>query len=74
LTYAPSLLRPLLLIHGTADDNVYFFHTLKLSNALFRAGRPHEVLPLSGFTHMVADPLMTERLEEQVVRYFSERL
>ena len=40
--------RPLLIMHGTADDNVYFFHPLKLSDALFRAGKPHELLPLCG--------------------------
>ncbi|MGZ3440960.1 MAG: DPP IV N-terminal domain-containing protein, partial [Polyangia bacterium] len=27
LTYVDRLQRPLLLIHGTSDDNVYFFHT-----------------------------------------------
>ncbi|MBI3181628.1 MAG: DPP IV N-terminal domain-containing protein [Myxococcales bacterium] len=74
LTYAEKLERPLLVIHGTADDNVYFFHTLKLSDALFRAGKPHQVLPLSNFTHMVPEPLATERLYQRVARHFAETL
>ena len=41
-----------MLIHGLADDNVVVAHTLRLSSALLAAGRPHEVLPLSGVTHM----------------------
>ncbi|WP_405365916.1 prolyl oligopeptidase family serine peptidase [Kitasatospora sp. NBC_00039] len=49
---APSLTRPLLLVHGLADDNVHPSHTLRLSQALTRAGRPHSVLPLPGVTHM----------------------
>ncbi|MEV7024036.1 prolyl oligopeptidase family serine peptidase [Kitasatospora sp. NPDC093558] len=49
---APALTRPLLLIHGLADDNVHPSHTLQLSRALTRAGRPHRVLPLPGVTHM----------------------
>ncbi len=49
---AGSLGRPLMLIHGLADDNVVAAHTLQLSQALLEAGRPHEVLPLSGVTHM----------------------
>ncbi|MFJ9694545.1 prolyl oligopeptidase family serine peptidase [Kitasatospora sp. NPDC101183] len=52
ITDAPSLDRPLLLIHGLADDNVHPSHTLLLSQALTRAGRPHSVLPLPGVTHM----------------------
>ncbi|MFI6155305.1 prolyl oligopeptidase family serine peptidase [Kitasatospora sp. NPDC051170] len=52
LTDAPALERPLLLIHGLADDNVHPSHTLLLSQALTRAGRPHSVLPLPGVTHM----------------------
>ena len=62
LTYAADLSRPLLLIHGTSDDNVYFMHSLKLADALFRSGRPFEFLPLSGLTHMVPDPLGSGRL------------
>ncbi|WP_326846242.1 S9 family peptidase [Streptomyces kaniharaensis] len=49
---APSLTRPLLLVHGLADDNVHPSHTLLLSQALTRTGRPHRVLPLPGVTHM----------------------
>jgi dipeptidyl-peptidase-4 len=51
---APSLRRPLLLVHGMIDDNVLPVHTMKLSAALVAAGRPHTVLPLPGVTHMGA--------------------
>ncbi|MGW6741376.1 prolyl oligopeptidase family serine peptidase [Streptomyces sp. NPDC055025] len=51
LTEAASLRRPLMLIHGLADDNVVAAHTLRLSHALLVAGRPHTVLPLSAATH-----------------------
>jgi dipeptidyl-peptidase 4 len=74
LSYAADLRRPLLLIHGTTDDNVFFSHTIKLSDALFRAGREVDVLPLSGFTHMVPDPAVRERLEERIVRFFQRHL
>ena len=77
LTYARDTARPLsplLLIHGTADDNVYFFHTLKLSDALFRAGKHHELLPLSGLTHMVPDPLVSQRQYEWVMNHFKRHL
>ena len=74
LTYAPSLARPLLLVHGTADDNVYFLHSLKLADALLRAGRPFEFLPLPGLTHMVTDPEVTNRLYERMADLFDEHL
>jgi dipeptidyl-peptidase 4 len=74
LTYCKDLERPLLIVHGTADDNVYFMHALKMSNALFRAGKHHELLPLSDFTHMVADPLVTTRLYERITGFLAENL
>jgi dipeptidyl-peptidase 4 len=57
----PADARPLLLIHGLVDDNVVAAHTLRLSAALLRAGRPHAVIPLTGATHMAAGGL-SERL------------
>lgn len=74
LTHAKSLRRPLLLVHGTTDDNVYFTHTLKLSQALFRAGREFEMLPLAGFTHMVPDPAVKSALVHRIVGFFRRNL
>jgi dipeptidyl-peptidase 4 len=68
LTYAAKLDRPLLLIHGTTDDNVYFFHSLKLAAALFRAGRRFEFLPLT-VTHQVPDPVVREQLWSRIVEF-----
>ncbi len=59
---AASLRRPLLLVHGLADDNVVAAHTLQLSRALLEAGRPHAVLPLSGVTHMTPQEAVAENL------------
>jgi dipeptidyl-peptidase-4 len=62
LPLASELTRPLLLIHGLADDNVVAAHTLQLSSALLAAGRPHEVLPLVGITHMTPQEVVAEHL------------
>lgn len=59
---APKLRRPLMLIHGLADDNVSVAHTFRLSAALLAAGRPHTVLPLSGVTHLTARDELTVNL------------
>jgi dipeptidyl-peptidase-4 len=59
---AAKLERPLLLIHGLADDNVVAAHTLRLSSALLAAGRQHSVLPLSGVTHMTPQEVVAENL------------
>ena len=74
LTYADQLRRPLLLIHGTADDNVYFTHSLKLAEALFHARREFELLPLTGTTHMVADPDAMKSLYARIVSFFHRNL
>jgi dipeptidyl-peptidase-4 len=59
---AALLTRPLMLIHGLADDNVASAHTLQLSQRLLEAGRPHQVLPLTGITHMPSEEAVAENL------------
>ncbi len=71
---AAQLTRPLLLIHGLADDNVVAAHTLKLSQALLAAGRPHQVLPLSGVTHMTPQEVVAENLLRLQAAFLLEAL
>jgi dipeptidyl-peptidase 4 len=71
---AERLERPLLLIHGIADDNVIFAHTLQMSGALLAAGRPHSVLPLSGVTHMTPQEVVAENLLRLEVDFLREHL
>ena len=66
--------RPLMLVHGLADDNVVAAHTLRLSSALLAAGRPHTVLPLSGVTHMTPQEVVAENLLRLQVRFLREAL
>ncbi len=71
---AEKLERPLLLVHGLADDNVVVAHTLRLSSALLAAGRPHSVLPLSGVTHMTPQEVVAENLLLLQVRFLKDAL
>lgn len=66
--------RPLLLIHGTADDNVLFTHTLKLTDAMERAGRPFELMPLAGITHLPYEPDLAEALWTRVAAFLRANL
>ena len=74
ITEAASLTRPLLLIHGMADDNVVVAHTLRMSAALLAAGRPHQVLPLSGATHTPADADTFSQLLRHELAFLAESL
>jgi dipeptidyl-peptidase-4 len=74
LPRAPQLTRPLLMIHGLADDNVLVAHTLQLSAALLAAGKAHDVLPLSGVTHMTPQEIITENLLLTEVEFFRAAL
>ncbi|MCP3857679.1 MAG: S9 family peptidase [Actinomycetia bacterium] len=71
---AHLLERPLLLIHGLADDNVVVAHTLTLSQALLEHGRPHRVLPLSGVTHMTPQEVVAENLLLLQIEFLREAL
>ncbi|WP_394822551.1 DPP IV N-terminal domain-containing protein [Pendulispora albinea] len=66
--------RPILWIHGTADDNVYLLHGLKFAEAMARGGRPMEFMPLGGQTHMVSAPESIAAVRKRTAEYFREHL
>ena len=74
LTDAPRLSRPLMVEHGTADDNVYFFHTLKLADALNRAGRDWELLPFPGQTHAIFDASQVRQVNTRRAEFLRQHL
>ena len=71
---AASLRRPLLLVHGLADDNVVAAHTFRMSAALLAAGRPHRVLPLSGSAHSPTDETTIAQLLIHQLDFLRETL
>ena len=74
LADAASLTRPLMIVHGLADDNVVAAHSLRLSTALLAAGRPHTVLPLSGVTHMASQVDVAANLAKLEVQFIRRSL
>ena len=51
LTRAPLLSKPLLIVHGTADDNVLFEHSLRLVQALQDQGKLFDLDIFPGKAH-----------------------
>ena len=74
INLAGELERPLMLVHGLADDNVVSAHTLQLSNALLAHRKPHSVLPLSGVSHMTPQEVVAENLMLLTVDFFKQHL
>jgi dipeptidyl-peptidase 4 len=66
--------RPMMVIHGLADDNVVVAHSLRFSSALLAAGYPHTVLPLSGVTHMTPQEVVAENLLLLQIDFLQEAL
>ena len=74
LPLAAGLERPLMIIHGFADDNVVVAHSLKLSSALTAAGRPHTFIPLVNVTHMTPQEEVAENLLKLEIAFFKREL
>jgi dipeptidyl-peptidase-4 len=74
LTRAADLRAPLLLMHGTADDNVHMQNTVAFVDALTKAGRPHAVHLLPGQKHGVRGRTAVNFRNAAIVRFFEENL
>lgn len=71
---AKQLQKPLLLVHGTADDNVLFEHTLRLTEALQKEGKLFELMIYPGKAHGIAGKASRLHVFKTITRFFDERL
>jgi dipeptidyl-peptidase-4 len=55
ITFAKNLTSPLLLVHGTGDDNVHYQHTERLVDELVRHGKRFEMLAYPNRTHAIRE-------------------
>ena len=74
LRLAKDLSRPLMIIHGLADDNVLVAHSLQLSSVLTASGRPHSFIPLSNVTHMTPQVEVAQNLQLLELEFLAQVL
>lgn len=71
---AGLLSKPLLLVHGTADDNVLFEHTLRLVEALQTAGKTFDLQIYPGKAHGIAGRAARLHLYRTMDAFFDRHL
>ena len=71
---AGQLKGPLLIAHGTGDDNVHFANTLELLDELIAKGKYVEVMPFPGRGHGVSDPAARIVLMKRATKFFVDNL
>ncbi|HEY1128356.1 MAG TPA: alpha/beta fold hydrolase [Roseateles sp.] len=71
---AALLAGPLLLVHGTADDNVLFEHTLRLVEALQTAGKTFDLQIYPGKAHGIAGRTARLHLYRTMDAFFGRHL
>ncbi|GAB4193228.1 MAG: S9 family peptidase [Wenzhouxiangellaceae bacterium] len=74
LEYAHQLQRPLLLIHGMADDNVLFSHTTQLYRELQNNGILFDTMPYPGGKHGISGQAAQTHVYSTIANYFKKHL
>ena len=63
----------LLMIHGTADDNVHFQNTIEMARALNRAGKQYDMMVYPDQNHSMM-PDDTRNIRQKMIEYTLEHL
>ena len=64
----------MLIVQGTADDNVYFLNSLKLTSALATGKRPYSFVPIPGVTHQLFTPETSGPIWVQIASFLRDHL
>ena len=74
-THLDGLTEPLLLIHGMADDNVVFRHSIKLMNAMQQRGAQNmRLMTYPGEKHGFRNTQNRIHRDRQILEFFLEKL
>jgi dipeptidyl-peptidase-4 len=71
---AGSLQGNLLLIHGTADDNVHFQHTIEYARALIAADKPFDMFVFPDKDHSIYGGNARTYLYKKVIDFYKKNL
>lgn len=74
ITYADSLKKPLLILHGMVDDNVYFQDAVQLTQKLQKAGKPFEIMFYPDEPHSYTEPESWFDQYRRIEEFFDEHL
>lgn len=74
LPRAAQLTKPLMIMHGTADDNVLFEHSLRMIQALEMQGKVFETVIYPGQTHGISGRALQLHVDRSATDFFVRRL
>lgn len=74
ITFADSLTKPLLILHGMVDDNVFFQDAVQLVNKLQKAGKKFEVMMYPNEAHGFTQPESWLDEYRRIDEFFDEHL
>ncbi|NND57732.1 MAG: S9 family peptidase, partial [Xanthomonadales bacterium] len=74
ITYAQNLRDPLLIVHGMADDNVFFDHTVQMIDALQKAALPFEMMTYPGKRHRIVGEAENTQMWNMYLKFFNRHL
>jgi dipeptidyl-peptidase-4 len=75
ITYAAGLEGELLLVHGSADDNVHMQGTERLINLLIELGKPFDFMLYPNCSHAIKEgPGTLHHVYAHLARYLVEHL
>ena len=74
ITYADSLKKPLLILHGMGDDNVFFQDAVQLIAKLQKAGKKFDVMIYPDEAHSFSEPESWYDEYSRIESFFDEHL
>jgi dipeptidyl-peptidase 4 len=74
LNYVDSLKGKLLIVHGSADDNVHFQNTMEFINAMITANKYYEMLVYPNRNHFILGPNTRYHLYKNLTEFIYKNL